>query len=84
MVAPILPSASTPTSPTPADIVLRGSGDTEIDKLIALWLPAGKIDFEPCAEWHYSYPMEVHTHLKLGMIAGPSQMGSEDAMQDDT
>ena len=84
MVAPNLPSTSAPTSPMPADIVLRGSGDTEIDKLIVLWLRVGQIDFEPYAEWCQSYMTEVHTLSEPRMIAGPSQMGSEDSMKDDT
>ena len=57
MTTPNPADASVPTSPEPADVMLRGSGDPEIDTLISLWLPEGKIDFEPYVDWRQSYMM---------------------------
>ena len=84
MEAPNLVDASVLTRLEPADITLRGSRDTEIDKLIALWLPAWRIDFEPCTDWRQSYMTEVNTPSKPRMIAGSSRTGSKAATKDVT
>lgn len=84
MEVPNPPNASAPTSLALAEIVLRGSGDVKIDNMISLWLPAGGIDFAPCAEGHHSCTTGVPNLYNPRTIAGPIQMASNNTTKEGT